>query len=85
MTRFLLGVLTAMAAIVALVFLKFARQSKDRLFGFFAAAFGVMAVEWLLRAWLDPPHESQHLLFLLRLFAFLLIIAGIADKNRTGT
>jgi zinc transporter ZupT len=83
MTRFILGVLTTASATIAIFFLKFCREGKDRLFAFFAAAFGVLSVDWLARAFLEPRHESQHYLFLIRLVAFLLIIAGIVDKNRS--
>ena len=83
MTLFIYGVLTAISATIAIFFLKFFRESKDRLFGFFAAAFAVLAVDWLAHALLAPRHESQHYLFLIRLVAFVLIIAGIVDKNRS--
>ena len=83
MNRFFLGLLTALSATAAVFFLKFWKESKDRLFAFFAGAFGVLAVDWLVRALVNPRHESQHYLYLIRLLAFLLIIAGIADKNRS--
>ncbi len=83
MNRFVLGLLTALSATAAVFFLKFRKESKDRLFGFFAAAFGVLAVDWLVRALVNPRHESQHYFYLIRLLAFLLILAGIADKNRS--
>ena len=82
MNRFLLGTLAAFSAAIALFFLKFMRETRDRLYGFFSAAFGVLTVDWIARALLTPRHESQHYLFLIRLLAFLLIIAGIAAKNR---
>ncbi|HEY6825984.1 MAG TPA: DUF5985 family protein [Gemmatimonadaceae bacterium] len=82
MNRFLLGTLAAFSGAIALFFLKFLRESRDRLYGFFSAAFGVLTFDWVARAALTPRHESQHYLFLIRLLAFLLIIAGIAAKNR---
>lgn len=82
MNRFLLGTLAAFSAAIALFFLKFLRESRDRLYGFFSAAFGVLTFDWIARALLTPRHESQHYMFLIRLLAFLLIIAGIAAKNR---
>lgn len=82
MNLFMLGALTALSATAALFFLRFRKESGDRLFGFFAAAFAVLAVDWLAHALLAPRHESQHYLYLIRLVAFLLIIAGIIDKNR---
>ena len=83
MTRFILGLLAMASAAIAIFFLKFLRESRDRLFGFFAAAFAVLACDWLVRACVIPRHESQHYMFLIRLLAFLLIIAGVADKNRS--
>jgi hypothetical protein len=83
MNRFLLGVLAAFSAAIALFFLKFLRESGDRLYGFFSAAFAVLTLDWVARALLSPRHESQHYLFLIRLLAFLLIIAGIVVKNRS--
>jgi len=83
MDRFLSGMLTAVTAAIAVFFLKFMRESKDRLYGFFSAAFAVLAIDWLAHALFNPRHESQHYLFLIRLLAFLLIIAGIVDKNRS--
>jgi hypothetical protein len=83
MNHFFLGLLTALSATAAVFFLKFWKESNDRLFAFFSAAFGVLAVDWLLRALVNPRHESQHYLYLIRLLAFLLIFAGIADKNRS--
>ena len=83
MTRFLFGVLAAFSVTIAVFFLKFLRESKDKLFGFFSAAFAVLGADWALHAIVVPRHESQHYLFLVRLLAFLLIIAGIIAKNRS--
>jgi len=83
MTLFIDGALAAISATVAIFFLKFFRDTKDRLFAFFAAAFAVLAADWVAHATVIPRHESQHYLFLIRLVAFVLIIAGIVDKNRS--
>jgi len=82
MNSLLRGVLVAFSATLAVLFLKFWRTSRDRLFAFFSAAFAMLAIDWLAAALLNPPHESQHYLFVFRLVAFLLIIAGIVSKNR---
>jgi hypothetical protein len=71
------------SAAISIFFLRFLRESRDRLFGFFAAAFAVLACDWLVQAFVVPRHESQHYLFLIRLLAFALILAGIVDKNRS--
>jgi hypothetical protein len=68
--------------VIALFFLRFYRTSRDRIFLFFFGAFGAFAVHWLALAIANPESETRHLIFLIRLVAFLLIIAGVVDKNR---
>jgi len=76
--------MTAMACFgVAVCFARFWRQTTDRLFGFFALAFTLLGSNTLLLAAINPAHESRHLVYLLRLAAFLVIIVGVIDKNRT--
>jgi uncharacterized protein DUF5985 len=75
--------MTAMASVgVAVCFARFWRQTTDRLFAYFAVAFALLAGNTLLLAAINPDHESRHVIYLLRLAAFLVIIAGIIDKNR---
>jgi hypothetical protein len=75
--------MTAMAcAGVAVCFLRFWRQTTDRLFLLFALAFALFGANLLLLAAINPAHESRHLIYLIRLAAFLLIIIAIVDKNR---
>lgn len=69
------------SAAVALLFLRYRVISRDRLFGYFAAAFAAMALNWLLLAVIDPYIEHRHFAYVLRLTAFALIIFGIVDKN----
>jgi len=76
--------MTAMACVgVAACFIRFWRQTTDRLFAFFAVAFALLGANLLLLAAINPAHESRHLVYLLRLAAFLVILLGIADKNRS--
>jgi hypothetical protein len=49
----------------------------------FAVAFWIMGVSWAALAIENPPRETQHYFYLLRLVAFLVILAAIVDKNRT--
>ena len=75
--------MTAMACFgVAVCFTRFWRQTSDRLFGRFAVAFTLFGVNLLLLAAINPAHESRHLIYLLRLAAFVVIIVAIVDKNR---
>jgi hypothetical protein len=66
---------------VALFFLRFWLTSRDRLFGLFALAFGVMGLNWLGLALLQRE-EARYPLFIVRLAAFLIILYAVWDKNR---
>ena len=75
--------MTAMAALgVAVFWVRFWRQTGDRFFAFMAVAFALFGVNLTLLAVINPEHESRHLIYLIRLAAFLVIIVGIIDKNR---
>lgn len=85
MKQFLWGALTMASAVAAVFFLRYWRMTHDRLFAFFSIAFIVLALNWLALAIVDPNMETRHILYILRLVAFVLIIVGIVDKNRRGT
>lgn len=76
------GALFALGMVVALFFLRFYVETRDRLFLFFAISFGALGVDWLLVAIFSPVREEAPYYYLPRLVAFLLIIIGIYDKNR---
>lgn len=83
MVIFLSGLLVAGYLTVALFFLRFWRQSRDRLFILFASAFTVLAVQRsALTLW--EGHQNSAWLYALRLAAFVIILAAIVDKNRPG-
>lgn len=82
MNQFLWGACASAAVVIALLFLKFWSQTRDRLFALFAAAFVALAANWGLLGLLDPKHEARHGAYLLRLLGFALIVAAIVDKNR---
>ena len=71
-------------AVAAVFFLKFWRRTADNLFLAFAAAFLLMAATPLLTTLLEVPREEQSPFYLLRLFAFLIIIVAIVRKTRRG-
>lgn len=83
MNHLLIGMLVAFSITIALLFLKLWHQTRDRLFAFFSAGFVILAVDWVAPAVINPRHESQHYLFIIRLIAFVMIIAGIVAKNRS--
>lgn len=82
MAVFWWGALCAGSLVIALFFLKFARQSRDRLFLLFSAGFAVFALHWFVLAAIQPSDEVRPYVYLLRLLAFVLILLGIIDKNR---
>jgi hypothetical protein len=79
---FLQGFTVAGAWVSGLFFLRFWRESRDPLFGFFGAAFWLLAASWTLLALSSPTEESRPYIYALRLLAFVLIIAGMVVKNR---
>jgi len=79
---FLRGALSMGCAVTGLFFLRYWKQTRDRLFLFFCAAFWLLAAHWAALTVVNPPLETRHYLFLLRLAAFLSLIIGIVDKNR---
>jgi O-antigen/teichoic acid export membrane protein len=82
MNQFLSGALAMATFVVGLFFLRYWRESRERLFLMFALAFWVLTVNWIGLGLLDPADESRTLLYVLRLAAFGLIIVAIVDKNR---
>jgi hypothetical protein len=82
MLEFLSGLIAMGFLIAGLFFFKFWRRTADALFAFFALAFWVLALNQTLTAFSRIPLEERTWLYLLRLIAFVLILIGIALKNR---
>ncbi|MGH2749599.1 MAG: DUF5985 family protein [Actinomycetota bacterium] len=82
MSNFLSGAIVLLCAVAALFFFRFRRQTHDRLFGLFGGAFSLLALNFALLAFVSRESEFRPYLYLIRLAAFLLIIAAIVDKNR---
>lgn len=89
MKLILAGALTMGFVIAGLFFLRFWRQTRDRLFALFALSFFVMALNRLVLSilWAHSPggvrgpwHDRM---YWVRLVAFLLILLAILDKNRS--
>ena len=81
MQMFMLGMISMGFAVAALFFLRFWRSSRDRLFLYFAVAFGLEAANRAAYAWNGAHSEELTLYFSLRLLAFSLILWAIIDKN----
>lgn len=65
-------------------FLRFWARTRDALFLAFAGAFWLMALNQALPVLLDIASEDQGGVYLLRLAAFILIIAAVLGKNLGG-
>ena len=82
---FISGAIVMAYLVAALYFLRFWRETRDRLFVFFTAAFVALAVQRSLLTLLQPQEGTlETALYVLRLAAFLSIVVGIVDKNRKG-
>jgi hypothetical protein len=86
MYQFISGLLVMGYAVAGSFFVKYWSISRDRLFAWFATAFWVLAAQRAAIIWSNPREilgeEEQHPgFYLFRLFAFMLIIAAIVDKN----
>lgn len=79
---FLLGVIVTASFIAAAFFFKFWRQTHDRLFLGFGAAFLIEGCNRLAFLFLESPNEGDPLIYVVRLFSYLLLLAAIVHKNR---
>ncbi len=82
MSQFFFGALAMGCFVIGLFFLKFWRLSRDRLFAYFFVAFWLFCAEWCLSA--ISEHGDGVRNYWIRLLAFVLIIAGVLEKNRRG-
>ena len=79
---FLLGVIVTASLTAAAYFLKFWRQTGDKLFLGFGAAFCIEGLNRITFLFLDAPNEGSPGIYVVRLFSYLLILAAIVQKNR---
>lgn len=81
MRQILIGMIFMGFMTGGLFFFRFWKKTRDRLFALFGFAFIALGVQQLLLGLLDLANESLPLPYLIRLFAFGLILFAIADKN----
>lgn len=79
---FLLGVIVTASLAASAFFLKFWRQTHDKLFLGFSAAFAIEGINRAAFLFLEHPNEGNPLIYMIRLFSYLLILAAIVNKNR---
>ena len=83
MNQILMGALSMGFLVAGLFFLRFWRETRDRLFGFFALSFFVLGANRAALGLTDEVGDRGDYHYWIRLLAFLLILLAIIDKNRT--
>jgi uncharacterized membrane protein HdeD (DUF308 family) len=78
---FLLGVIATTSLTAGVFFFKFWKQTHDSLFLAFGIAFIVEALNRCAILFVDKPNEGSPFTYIVRLFAFLLILGAIVKKN----
>jgi hypothetical protein len=82
METLLMGAIAMASMVIALFFLRFWRDTGDRLFGIFSAAFFLLGCTRIGLALSRIHFEEQTQWYWVRLAAFVLILVAIVDKNR---
>jgi hypothetical protein len=82
MEELLMGAIAMASVVAGLFFLRFWRDTGDRLFLIFAAAFFLLAATRVGLAMSQVPQEELTHWYWVRLVAFVLILLAIVDKNR---
>jgi len=79
---FLLGLLVCGSLVAGCYFLKFWRRTRDPLFLAFGLAFVIEGLNRSASLLLDEPARGHVVIYLVRLFCYLLILGAIVNKNR---
>jgi hypothetical protein len=82
MENFLMGAIAMASWVAAAFFTRFWRDTRDRLFLMFAAAFFLLGLTRLGLVIAQDPSEPNTNWYWVRLVAFILILFAIIDKNR---
>ena len=81
--QFLSGAIVMGFAVAGLLFLRYWRRTRERLFLTFAASFFLLSVNYVWLAVTQIPVEERSPLFLVRLLAFSLILFALFQSNRS--
>jgi hypothetical protein len=81
MIEFFSGAVTLGFLVAAGFFVRFWRQTAERLFLAFALAFVLFALNQALASWLTVVIEPASLIYGLRVLGFVIILGAIVDKN----
>jgi hypothetical protein len=79
---FLLGIIVTASITAGAFFLKFWKQTRDSLFLAFGIAFIIEGLNRIGFLFVASPNEAGPTIYVVRLVAFLIIMAAIVRKNR---
>jgi len=82
--QFLSGANATLCAVAALFFWSFWRRTHERLFGALAGGLCMLAAHWACLGLANPSAEVRPYVYLFRFAAFVLIVWGVIDKNRSS-
>jgi len=82
MNAFLNGFITMACLANGLFFLRFWKNTGDRLFAMFAVSFWLLAFDQIVISVLRTSQVASPAQYLARLAAFVVLIAAIVEKNR---
>jgi hypothetical protein len=81
MVDFMTGAIAMGSFVAGLFFLGFFHRTRDRIFVFFLAAFWLDAAGRVVEVALRLSDENDSIVYIVRLVAYGIILAGIFDKN----
>lgn len=81
MREVILGALAMGFAIAGLFFVRFWRETRERLFCYFAVAFFILSLNRVGLSFFADRDSTGDYLYWVRFIAFIVILAGIIDKN----
>lgn len=81
MATFLNGAVAMACLAISAYFIRFWRESGDRLFTCLAGAFGIFAINYAALGLLPMADERRAYAYVLRLVGFVTILIGVMIKN----
>lgn len=82
MKMFLIGLYVAFSLVAIVFFIRFWRDTRDKLFLQLAMAFTILAAERTTLLVISVPREASSFIYVLRLVAFSIVIWALVDKNK---
>ena len=79
---FLLGIIVTSTFVAAMFFLRFWRRTRDGLFFAFGLAFLIETFNRCAVLLNDTPEDGFSWIYVVRLASYVVILAGIVQKNR---